>query len=89
MFVHFIPRFLALILLRKGIENGGAMREVAAPIRRTAEDLDQELASLKEQMAPLSVEHLRRLRDAGAIEYEEERLLDRYDACMWLRYGVA
>lgn len=65
------------------------MREVSPPIRRTTEELDQELADLKAQMAPLTVDHLRRLRDAGAIEYDEERLLDRYDACMWLRYGVA
>lgn len=69
--------------------GGRMMREVSAPIRRTTDELDREIESLKEQMAPLTVEHLRRLRDAGAIEYDEERLLDRYDTCMWLRYGVA
>ena len=65
------------------------MRKSLTPVRRTVEELDEELASLKAQMAPLTVEHLRRLRDAGSIEYAEERLLERYEACMWLRYGVA
>lgn len=65
------------------------MKKSLTPVQRTVEELDEELASLKDQMAPLTVEHLRRLRDAGAIEYAEERLLERYEACMWLRYGVA
>ena len=26
--------------------------------------------------------------DDRAIEHDEEHLTDRYDACMWLRYGV-
>ena len=52
------------------------MRKSLTPVRRTVEELDEELASLKAQMAPLTVEHLRRLRDAGAIEYAEERLLE-------------
>lgn len=37
------------------------MKKSLTPVRRTVEELDEELASLKAQMAPLTVEHLRRL----------------------------
>lgn len=60
---------------------------VPAPIRMTAEQLDREIESAKAAMAPLTVEHLRRLRSAGEINYDEERLLDQYETSMWLRYG--
>ena len=76
-------------LLHPKAKNGGAMKKSLSPVQGTVEKLDEELASLKDQMATLTVEQLRRLRDAGAIEYAEERLLERYEACMWLRYGVA
>lgn len=63
--------------------------DIPSPVRRTAEELDREIESIKQQIAPLRIDHLQRLRKAGAIEYEEEQLLERYEACMWLRYGVA
>lgn len=50
----------------------------------TEEQIENMREQIVEKMRPLTVEVLRRLRDAGDIQFEEERLLDRYEALTWL-----
>ncbi|EFK54253.1 hypothetical protein HMPREF0291_11910 [Corynebacterium genitalium ATCC 33030] len=49
--------------------------------------LREQLTSVKNEMAPYTVDVLRRLKDAGAINFEEERLLNRYESLNWLIEG--
>lgn len=39
---------------------------------------------VERDMAPYTVEVLRRLREADALEFKEEELLDRYETLSWL-----
>lgn len=49
---------------------------------QTVEELRAERDKVEKQM-PCSVGILRRLRDALAIEYDEDRLLRRYEQLTW------
>ncbi|WKD61618.1 hypothetical protein CCICO_08010 [Corynebacterium ciconiae DSM 44920] len=51
---------------------------------KTDEALRAERDEVVAQMQPYTVDMLKRLRDATAIEFEEENLLDRYEALTWV-----
>lgn len=57
---------------------------MSAPLFKpqTVEELRAERDKVEKQM-PCSVDILRRLRDASAIEYDEDRLLRRYEQLTW------
>ena len=51
---------------------------------RSTEELRSERNKVLSDMKPYNVDLLKRLREAGAIEFREEELLDRYEALSWL-----
>jgi len=51
------------------------------------DEIIQELANIEEEMQPYNVDVLRRLREAGALKFEEERLLERHEALSWMLNG--
>lgn len=51
---------------------------------RSTEELRCERNRIESEMAPYTVEIFRRLREAGALEFREEELLDRYETLTWL-----
>ncbi|MCQ4619411.1 hypothetical protein KBP53_04525 [Corynebacterium genitalium ATCC 33030] len=62
---------------------------MSAPVFKELSEaqLREQLTSVKNEMAPYTVDVLRRLKDAGAINFEEERLLNRYESLNWLIEG--
>ncbi|MBF4547570.1 hypothetical protein IRY31_05725 [Corynebacterium afermentans subsp. lipophilum] len=62
---------------------------MSTPVTRmlSNDEIIQELASIEEEMQPYNVDVLRRLREAGALKFEEERLLERYEALSWMLNG--
>ena len=52
-------------------------------VSKTTEELRQERDKLIEAM-PVTVDTLRRLRDAGSISFDEERELDQFESLSWL-----
>ncbi|MEY8209986.1 hypothetical protein [Corynebacterium sp. MNWGS58] len=51
---------------------------------RSTEELRSDRDQVEKEMTPYTVEMLQRLREAGALEFKEEELLDRYEALSWL-----
>ncbi|MBN9643829.1 hypothetical protein JZY06_04220 [Corynebacterium sp. CCM 8862] len=51
---------------------------------RSTSELRSERNGVERDMLPYTVELLRRLRVAGALEFKEEQLLDRYETLSWL-----
>ena len=51
---------------------------------RSTEELRSDRDQVEKEMNPYTVAMLRRLREADALEFEEEELLDRYEALSWL-----
>lgn len=51
---------------------------------RSTEELRSDRDQVEKEMNPYTVEMLRRLREADALEFKEEELLDRYEALSWL-----
>lgn len=49
----------------------------------TNKELQQELGKVREEL-PYPIEILRRLREAEDLTYEEERLLNKYEALLWV-----
>lgn len=66
--------------------KGGQM---STPVPRVLsnDEIIQELANIEKEMQPYNVEVLRRLRDAGALKFDEERLLERHEALSWMLNG--
>ena len=63
--------------------SGGNMPASTLKIR-TSNELRAEVV---EEMKPQTVDMLRRLHDADALEFDEAQLLERYDALAWLIDG--
>lgn len=63
--------------------------QMSTPVTRmlTNDEIIRELANIEEEMQPYNVDVLRRLREAGALKFEEERLLERYEALSWMLNG--
>ena len=63
--------------------------QMSTPVTRmlSNDEIIQELANIEEEMQPYNVDVLRRLREAGALKFEEERLLERYEALSWMLNG--
>lgn len=59
---------------------------MSAPLStpRSTEELRSDRDQVEKEMNPYTVAMLRRLREADALEFEEEELLDRYEALSWL-----
>ena len=51
------------------------------------DEIIQELANIEKEIQPYNVEVLCRLRDAGALKFDEERLLERHEALSWMLNG--
>ena len=62
---------------------------MSTPVTRmlSNDEIIQELANIEEEMQPYNVDVLRRLREASALKFEEERLLERYEALSWMLNG--
>ena len=62
---------------------------MSTPVTRmlSNDEIIRELANIEEEMQPYNVDVLRRLREAGALKFEEERLLARYEALSWMLNG--
>lgn len=50
----------------------------------TTAELRDERDTVEQEMRPHTVDVLRRLREAGATNFKEEELLDRYETLTWL-----
>ncbi len=63
--------------------------QMSTPVTRmlSNDEIIRELANIEEEMQPYNVDVLRRLREAGALKFEEERLLERYEALSWMLNG--
>ncbi|MCG7231570.1 hypothetical protein [Corynebacterium propinquum] len=53
----------------------------------SVDQLKAERDRVESQMAPFTVEILRRLRESDSLEFEEQRLLEQYETLTWLIYG--
>ena len=53
----------------------------------SVDQLNAERDRVESQMAPFTVDILRRLRNADSLEFEEQRLLEQYETLTWLIYG--
>ncbi|WP_454978826.1 hypothetical protein [Corynebacterium propinquum] len=51
------------------------------------DELKLERNRVEAQMAPYTVDILRRLRESDSLEFEEQRLLEQYETLTWLIYG--
>lgn len=51
---------------------------------RSTEELCSDRDQVEKEMNPYTVAMLRRLREADALEFKEEELLDRYETLSWL-----
>lgn len=62
---------------------------MSTPVTRmlSNDEIIRELANIEEEMQPYNVDVLCRLREAGALKFEEERLLERYEALSWMLNG--
>lgn len=59
---------------------------MSAPLStpRSTEELRSDRDQVEKEMNPYTVAMLRRLREADALEFKEEELLDRYETLSWL-----
>ncbi|MDK4292526.1 hypothetical protein [Corynebacterium propinquum] len=53
----------------------------------SVDQLEAERDRVESQMAPFTVDILRRLRESDSLEFEEQRLLEQYETLTWLIYG--
>lgn len=51
------------------------------------DELKLERNRVEAQMAPYTVNILRRFRESDSLEFEEQRLLEQYETLTWLIYG--
>ncbi|MDN8576340.1 hypothetical protein [Corynebacterium sanguinis] len=56
-------------------------------VPKTVGELQVERDALEKSMLPYTVDVLRRLREENALDFNEERKLDRYESLSWLIDG--